>query len=241
MLTENREFNEIYEQYKNLILKAAYTYSGSYSVAEDITQDTFLKLYMGYDSMKKKNISSWLFTTAKNAAFKNLILKAAYTYSGSYSVAEDITQDTFLKLYMGYDSMKKKNISSWLFTTAKNAALNYRKKHSREIFEIDENWDSEEDTEKYEAQVYSAEEQFLEDDLQKQRLELHEKIFTNLMEKNERWYDAIVLVYYMEMPQAKAAELMGIRLEVLHSLLHRAKKWIKKKYGTEYEEMNRED
>lgn len=174
MLTENREFNEIYEQYKNLILKAA------------------------------------------------------YTYSGSYSVAEDITQDTFLKLYMGYDSMKKKNISSWLFTTAKNAALNYRKKHSREIFEIDENWDSEE-------------EQFLEDDLQKQRLELHEKIFTNLMEKNERWYDAIVLVYYMEMPQAKAAELMGIRLEVLHSLLHRAKKWIKKKYGTEYEEMNRED
>lgn len=46
MLTENREFNEIYEQYKNLILKAAYTYSGSYSEAEDITQDTFLKLYM---------------------------------------------------------------------------------------------------------------------------------------------------------------------------------------------------
>ena len=132
MLTENREFNEIYEQYKNLILKAA------------------------------------------------------YTYSGSYSAAEDITQDTFLKLYMGYDSMKKKNISSWLFTTAKNAALNYRKKHSREIFEIDENWDSEEDTEKYEAQVYSAEEQFLEDDLQKQRLELHEKIFTNLMEKKRK-------------------------------------------------------
>lgn len=94
---------------------------------------------------------------------------------------------------------------------------------------------------KNEAQVNSAEEQFLEDELQKQRLELHEKIFVNLMEKNERWYDAIVLVYYMEMPQAKAAELMGIRLEVLHSLLHRAKKWIKKKYGTEYEEMNRED
>lgn len=70
MLTENREFNEIYDQYKNLILKAAYTYSGSYSEAEDITQDTFLKLYMGYDSMKKKNISSWLFTTAKKCGIK---------------------------------------------------------------------------------------------------------------------------------------------------------------------------
>ena len=46
MLTGNREFNEIYEKYKNLVLKAAYIYSGNnYDVAEDITQDTFLKLY----------------------------------------------------------------------------------------------------------------------------------------------------------------------------------------------------
>lgn len=42
----------------------------------------------------------------------------------------------------------------------KKCGINYRKKHSREIFEIDENWDSEEDTEKNEAQVNSAEERF---------------------------------------------------------------------------------
>lgn len=29
MLTGNREFNESYENYKNLILRTAYTYSGS--------------------------------------------------------------------------------------------------------------------------------------------------------------------------------------------------------------------
>ena len=49
MFTGNREFNEIYEQYKNLVLKAAYMYSGDNSdVAEDITQDTFLKLYVNF-------------------------------------------------------------------------------------------------------------------------------------------------------------------------------------------------
>lgn len=32
MLTENREFNEIYEQYKNLILKAAYTSETVYGI-----------------------------------------------------------------------------------------------------------------------------------------------------------------------------------------------------------------
>ena len=59
--------------------------------------------------------------------------------------------------------------------------------------------------------------------------------------KNPRWYEAMVLVYYMDMPQVKAAELMGINLRTLHSLLHRAKNWIKKNYKVEYEEMNRED
>ena len=35
MLTGNREFNEIYEKYKNLVLKAAYIYSGNnYDAAE---------------------------------------------------------------------------------------------------------------------------------------------------------------------------------------------------------------
>ena len=59
--------------------------------------------------------------------------------------------------------------------------------------------------------------------------------------KNSRWYEAVYFAYYMEIPQEKVAEMMGIRLGVLHSLLHRAKKWIKKTYGAEYEEMNRKD
>ena len=69
MLTGNREFNEIYEKYKNLVLKAAYIYSGNnYDAAEDITQETFLKLYTEFDNLKNGNVSAWLFTTAKNAA-----------------------------------------------------------------------------------------------------------------------------------------------------------------------------
>lgn len=54
MLTGNREFNESYENYKNLILRTAYTYSGNREAAEDITQETFLKLYIGYDSHEER-------------------------------------------------------------------------------------------------------------------------------------------------------------------------------------------
>ena len=44
MLTGNREFNESYENYKNLILRTAYTYSGNREAAEDITQETFSEI-----------------------------------------------------------------------------------------------------------------------------------------------------------------------------------------------------
>ena len=53
MLTGNREYNEIYEKYKNLVLKVAYDYSGDdYDAAQDIMQETFLKLYMDFDRLK---------------------------------------------------------------------------------------------------------------------------------------------------------------------------------------------
>ena len=45
MLIENHEFNEIYEKYKNLVLKVAYQVSGDLQAAEDIMQDIFLTLY----------------------------------------------------------------------------------------------------------------------------------------------------------------------------------------------------
>ena len=69
MLTGNREFNEIYEKYKNLVLKVAYIYSGyNYDAAEDITQDTFLKLYTGFKDFKREKIPAWLYTVTKNSA-----------------------------------------------------------------------------------------------------------------------------------------------------------------------------
>lgn len=166
--------------------------------------------------------------------YKNLVLKAAYTYSGNYDVAEDITQSTFLQLYIYYNDMNHSNIKSWLYTTAKNYALNYKKEASREIL-------GEEITDESFIQetMESAEETFLEEMKDFDRSELHGRIFEALLEKNPRWYEAITLVYYLEIPQAKVAEEMGVRIEVLHSVLHRAKSWIKKVFGVEYDELNR--
>lgn len=165
---------------------------------------------------------------------KNLVLKAANLYSGNYHVAEDITQNTFMKLYIYFDDMKKDNIKSWLFSTAKHAALNYVKKAAREVCTKDS------DLEMHMTDIASSsEEELLERYKSIENMELHDRIMIALMEKNRRWYDAITLSYYMEVPQKVVAEKMGIKIEVLHSILHRAKEWIKKEFAVEYEELDR--
>ena len=69
MLTGNREYNEIYKKYKNLVLKVAYIYSGdNYDAAEDITQDTFLKLYIGFEELKDGNSFGMVIYNSKNSA-----------------------------------------------------------------------------------------------------------------------------------------------------------------------------
>ena len=53
--------------------------------------------------------------------------------AGNYDIAEDITQSTFLQLYMYIDELKDINIKAWMYTTAKHMALNYNKKAEREV------------------------------------------------------------------------------------------------------------
>jgi len=170
--------------------------------------------------------------------YKNLVFKVAYQYSGDYSLAEDITQNTFLQLYRYLDEMNQNNIQSWLFTTAKHYALNHKRKIQREVLQESV---GDETVDILETSITSAEKEFMEIQAEAQRRQLHEDILCALLHKNPRWYEAVTLVYFMEVPQAKVAEEMGIRIEVLHSLLHRARCWIKKRFATEYAELKNEE
>ena len=128
------------------------------------------------------------------------------------------------------DELKDINIKAWMYTTAKHMALNYNKKAEREV--LSETGDDPvildlED---------SAEDTYMERMKDDEQTSLHEEIFAALYKHNPRWYDAIRYVYYLEIPQSAVAERMEISIEVLHSLLYRARKWIRKKFGVEYEE-----
>lgn len=186
-MTENIGFNKIYNDYKNLVLKAAHLYTGDLDAAEDIMQDTFLALYR---DMSDKGI-------------------------------EDIAEYA--------------NIQSWLFTTAKHRALNHRKKIARII-----SADAAEGSDVIqEPASESLESEYLSEMTEKMRGEFHERIFTALMEKNERWHEAVMMICYLDIPAAEAARRLHMTENALYVMMHRARNWIQNEFGVEYQELNR--
>lgn len=172
--------------------------------------------------------------------YKNLVLKIAYMYSEDYIVAEDIMQDTFLRLYKEIDEKPHSNVKAWLCTTAKYLAINYKKQAVRKaIREIPEAEIRCMEGTNEEFGRESLEEEYFAELRTKESVRLHERIFDHLLEKNPKWYEAMMLVCVREYSQVDAAKKMNMSEDAFYVMLHRARKWIRKTYGIEYEELNR--
>ena len=66
-------FGLILDRYQRPIFNFIYRFFGNYTLAEDLTQDTFLRCYQflkSYD--QKRKFSTWLYTVAKNLCIDHL-------------------------------------------------------------------------------------------------------------------------------------------------------------------------
>ena len=66
MLNTEDKFQEIYEKYKNLVMKVAFDMTGDFHIAQDICQETFLKLYGYQNDLDESRVKSWLMVVAAN-------------------------------------------------------------------------------------------------------------------------------------------------------------------------------
>lgn len=162
------------------------------------------------------------------------VYHTALRYSGNHHVAEEISQTVFMKLYMNLGNVQEEAMISWMLTAAKHMALNYKRGLRREVLLGDLLYDENEE---------SAFESDLEDEIirklyAEENKELVANIFADLYHLNSRWYDALTITYFLGKPQKEVANCMDMKLEVLHSVLYRAKKWVRKNYEEQYNHLN---
>lgn len=165
-------------------------------------------------------------------ALKEKVFLTSMHYSyNNYSLAEEITNEVFETLYRHFDTIDEDGIVRWLMATTKNATINASKKASWEL--PDANISLTVELSDYEE---SAEETYMRKfGEEKMRLKA-DTILGKLYEVNERWYTAVTMVYVMGKKQKDVADEMGISLEVLNSVLYRARKWIRKHCSFDEEE-----
>ena len=143
------------------------------------------------------------------------------TVVGDIHMAEEAADETFLKLYTNRPAYNEQySFKTWLYTIAKNTALNYVKKLKRgSVVPIEDC-------------VYLSDETDIEEEYIKgeQNTILHHAIKA----LNSEYSQVLYLIYFEGMSNAEAAKVMGKTSRQLYNLLYRAKQALR-------EELERRD
>lgn len=164
------------------------------------------------------------------------VYREALRYSGNHHIAEEIAQDVFVMAFIESGSESKQQMKTRMLMLAKYRAMNYVRDHKREVSlaevtMLDDKYPI--------ALIDGSSEDYVVEMLKTQGFrKLGIDIFQELYQKNARWYEAVALVYYADVPQKEAANNMGITLYSLEGILKRARQWMIKRYKEQYDRLH---
>lgn len=148
---------------------------------------------------------------------------------GDFQIAEDITQETFLRVYQKLDTLNHPaQFSKWLYAIVDHLCIAWFRKNRLHIRSLQEIHISETEAEAYSRYV-ATEHAKMTAEAQRS---LVKKLLTTLKE-NDR--EVITLHYFEEMTSSEIGEVLGVSENTIKSRLHRARRRLKK-----YELMIRE-
>ncbi|CAI8825555.1 RNA polymerase sigma-70 factor, ECF subfamily [Bacillus sp. IT-79MI2] len=145
------------------------------------------------------------------------ILQLVYSYVNNKEVAEDLTQDIFVKCYKSLHTYKgKSNVKTWLWRIAINHCKDYIK-----------SW--------YNKKVIVTEDEFTYIGIQKESVEQtviqnaeDRRLASAVMNLPIKYREVIYLFYYEELPIKDIAMVIEVKENTIKTRLKRAKELLKK-------------
>ncbi len=149
--------------------------------------------------------------------FKGLILSYVYQMTRNRTAAEEITQEIFLKVYRVRDTYRPEaKFSTWLWTIARNTALDHLRKKTEVLLE-DRAKEDEVLIDQVEAPIPSAEARLIEA-ADRSRVDGCMEQLTPMQK------EALTLRTVSELSYEEIADQMNTTLPSVKSLINRAKK-----------------
>ncbi|MBX4209440.1 RNA polymerase sigma factor [Candidatus Parcubacteria bacterium] len=147
------------------------------------------------------------------SAFEKPLWNYLVRLVGSRDDAEDLIQDTFVKVYKHIKTIDStKNIKSWIYTIATNTAYDFLRKKKREAtVELDDEYETKPDN----ASYYSVS---IEDNIEK-------KDVAAAIDRLDLLYRGPIILYYKDgFSYEEIADMLSIPINTLKTRLSRAKK-----------------
>lgn len=138
------------------------------------------------------------------------------------STAEDIAQETFIRLYKKMDEIRDKTASAWLYRVARNLVTDYIRKKRPVTFTVLRGAASDDDEDGNRLQFEHKGRGPLGIT---QNNELREKILDTLDSMSEKFRDVIELVDIQKMTHEQASKIIGCSVKTVSARLTRAREF----------------
>ena len=172
-----------------------------------------------------------LFQNGDNKAFDQIVLRykdKLYTFLymivGDYDLAQDLAQDTYLRIFKNKDSYNKMSakFSTWMYTIAKNGAFTeLRKKKRRKTYAISEVRKKGNDGEDYEFQIPDLSEGDLESKMMTEYK--RESIQSALSQLKQDFRTIIILRDIQELSYDHISRIVEVPIGTVKSRINRAR------------------
>jgi RNA polymerase sigma-70 factor (ECF subfamily) len=176
------------------------------------------------DNQNEKLLEEWM------DIYGTDVLRTALFYVKDNSVAEDIYQEVFLKVYKKMDTYRgTASIKTWILKIAINQCKDYLKsswfKRILKNFQIEDSNLAEVDT------------SFIPENIVLQNEEKRE-LFTQVLKISLPLREVLILYYYHNLSESEIANVLKIPIGTVRSRLHRSKMALKNqlKLGGDYDE-----
>lgn len=134
---------------------------------------------------------------------------------GDYGVADEIVQETFVRLWTRAGSFNSANarLTTWLHSVAHNLCIDSFRRNSRLEFTDDDA--------RLELSAVGP-----DNDLE--AAQKGQRVRVAMQKLPERQRSALVMCHYQGLSNREAAEVLGVSVDALESLLARARRYLKK-------------
>lgn len=162
--------------------------------------------------------------------YQNLVIHVARSRINDYHHAQDICQETFMKMFRYVDlSQSDETIRAWLVVVADNMAKDLLKKGGkyRQMYEADI-------TTVETARVLVSGNEYFDEIIRK---DFRSRILDHLQEVNPEQFEIVSLVCCLQMSVGDVAKRMHMTYNQVSMKLYRARSWIRAHYLAEYQEI----